>query len=98
MLKSALFALRYLRRVPKEQLREQALRLSLVWLIGSVLIDLVLFVLIPHPFGFTPAEFYIDYQPWLTLIYAAIFASPLLVMFLLNRRERAERMPTDKGV
>lgn len=83
----SLMAYRNLRRVSKEELREAAFRLGYVGLIGSILIDFVSFVLIPHPYSFTPQEFYIGYQPWITVIYAAIFLSPLLVMYGLNRIE-----------
>jgi hypothetical protein len=31
---------------------------------------------IENPWSMSAREFYVDYQPWITLIYAAIFASP----------------------
>lgn len=79
------FAYRRLRGMKKEELRTEAFRLGYIWLIGSAVIDYISFVLIPHPYAFTPREFYISYQPWITLIYVVIFASPLLVMYRLNR-------------
>jgi hypothetical protein len=79
------FAHRHLRGAAKENRRREALRLSTAGLIGSILIDFVSFVLIPHPYAFTFKEFYVGYQPWLTIIYLAIFISPLLVMYKLNR-------------
>ncbi|MCK6585318.1 MAG: hypothetical protein L6Q49_19635 [Anaerolineales bacterium] len=79
------FAYRRLRGMKKEELRTEAFRLGYIWLIGSAVIDYISFVLIPHPYAFTPREFYIGYQPWITLIYVVIFASPLLVMYRLNR-------------
>lgn len=83
----SLFAYRRLRGVAKEGLRGEAFRLSYVGLIGSILIDFVSFVLIPHPYAFTFTEFYVGYQPWITIIYVVIFISPILMMFLLKRKE-----------
>lgn len=82
------FAYRLLRDAAKENLRREALRLSTIGLIGSILIDFVSFVLIPHPYAFTLQEFYIGYQPWITIIYVVIFFSPLLAAFNLNRKEQ----------
>ena len=31
-----------------------------------------------HPWSLTFKEFYVDYQPWITLIYIAIYASPFI--------------------
>ena len=81
------FANRHLRGAAKENLRREALRLSHVGLIGSILIDFISFVLIPHPYAFTFTEFYVDYQPWITIIYTVIFFCPILIMFLLKRKE-----------
>lgn len=80
------FAYRHLRGMAKENLRYEALRLSTVGLIGSIAIDLVSFVLIPHPYAFTFTEFYVGYQPWISIIYAVIFFSPLLAMFAMRRK------------
>lgn len=82
------FAYRHLRRVGKNELRKETLRLSVVGFVGSIVIDFVSFVSIPHPYAFTPQEFYIGYQPWISIIYAVIFISPLLIMFKLNRKEK----------
>ena len=83
------FAFRRLRAVAKEELHKEAFRLSYVGSIGSILIDFVSFVLIPHSYAFTPREFYFDYQPWISIIYLVIFISPLLVMFTMRRRENS---------
>ena len=55
-----------------------------VWAIICIVVDLVGWVLIKHPWRLTFKEFYVDYQPWITLIYLAIFAGPV-VGFLLMR-------------
>ena len=41
-------------------------------------------VIIQHPWSLTFKEFYIDYQPWITFIYIAIFLGPILG-FLITR-------------
>ena len=82
------FAHRHLRGAAKENLRREAIRLSTVGLIGSIVIDFVSFVLIPHPYAFTFTEFYVGYQPWITIIYAVIFISPLLVLVGMNRQAK----------
>jgi hypothetical protein len=81
------FAYRHLRHATKESLRKETLRLSAIGLMGSILVDFVSFVLIPHPYAFTFTEFYVGYQPWITMIYAVIFVSPILMMILLKRKE-----------
>lgn len=55
-----------------------ALALSLLWGTATVVLDLLGWVLIRHPWSLTFREFYIDYQPWITLIYLTIYASPFL--------------------
>jgi hypothetical protein len=52
-------------------------------------VDFLGFVAIDHAWSLTPPEFYVDYQPWITLIYAVIFASPLLALAMLWRRATA---------
>lgn len=35
-------------------------------------------VMIKHPWNLTFKEFYVDYQPWISLIYLAIFLGPVI--------------------
>lgn len=65
------------RVVRRDQVRETAL-LSILWLVGAMLVDFVGFVVVRQPWSLTPHQFYVDYQPWITLIYLAIFVSPWL--------------------
>ena len=51
---------------------------SLIWGTITVVFDLFGWVLIKHPWSLTLREFYIDYQPWITLIYITIYASPFI--------------------
>ena len=45
-------------------------------LYNIILFSLFGWVLIKHPWSLSFNEFYVDYQPWITLIYLAIFAGP----------------------
>jgi hypothetical protein len=63
---------------------KEALRLSFFWLAAAMIVDFVCFVLIKHSWSFTPREFYVEYQPWISLIYISIFLSPLIYLGLLR--------------
>ncbi len=49
-----------------------------VWVGICIVFDVFGWVLIKHPWSLTFKGFYVDYQPWITLIYMAIFAGPFL--------------------
>lgn len=51
---------------------------SLIWGTITVIFDLIGWVLIKHPWSLSFKEFYVDYQPWITLIYITIYASPFI--------------------
>lgn len=70
-----LFAWLYLSGLTAPALSD-AMAASLMWGSITVVFDLVGWVLIKHPWALTFKEFYIDYQPWITLIYITIYASP----------------------
>jgi hypothetical protein len=57
-----------------------------------MLVDFVGFVVIKNPWSLSVRQFYIDYQPWITLEYVAIFLSPwmrlLQVRFATTRASR----------
>lgn len=72
-----LFAWLYLGGLTTPTLHD-AIAASLLWGSMTVAFDLVGWVLIKHPWSLTFREFYIDYQPWITLIYIAIYVSPFL--------------------
>lgn len=57
---------------------------SIIWGTITVVFDLVGWVLIKHPWSLSFKEFYIDYQPWITLIYITIYASPFIAYGILN--------------
>ena len=79
------FAWVYFRKRRQEnQYKEvmETLRLSFFWLAAAVIVDFVCFVVIKHPWSLTPHEFYVEYEPWISLIYISIFLSPLIRLAL----------------
>ncbi|MEG0693268.1 MAG: hypothetical protein RR444_09350 [Oscillospiraceae bacterium] len=73
-----IFAYIYFIMVKPTDLWLTAFWLGLIWCILSIIIDLVGWVLIRHPWSVTYKEFYVDYQPWITLIYISMFVSPFI--------------------
>lgn len=61
----------------------QALETGLIWTSICIVFDLFGWVIIKHSWSLTFKEFYIDYQPWITLIYLAILAGPIVGYFIL---------------
>ncbi|WP_028243337.1 hypothetical protein [Pseudobutyrivibrio ruminis] len=61
-----------------------ALITGAIWAGICIIFDLVGWVLIKHPWRLTFREFYIDYQPWITLIYLAIFMGPVVGYYLVR--------------
>lgn len=57
---------------------QTAIWTGLLWGTVTIVIDVIGWVLIKHPWSLTFKEFYVDYQPWITLIYLTIYASPLI--------------------
>ena len=57
---------------------------GLLWGTVTVVIDVIGWVLIKHPWSLTFKEFYVDCQPWITLIYLTIYASPLIAFGVMK--------------
>ena len=57
---------------------------SIIWGTITVVFDLIGWVLIKHPWSLTFRGFYVDYQPWITLIYITIYASPFIAYGIMN--------------
>ena len=62
----------------KELSFQNVIYTSLIWETITVVFDVIGWVLIKHPWSLTFKEFYIDYQPWITLIYITIYVSPFI--------------------
>ena len=84
-----LFGLLYLRKV-KDLTLKKAMLTGALWAGISILIDLVGWVLIKHPWSLTFKQFYIDYQPWITLVYLAMFIAPVIGYFIVKQHSRSK--------
>ena len=84
-----LFGLLYLRKV-KDLTLKKAMATGALWAGISIVIDLVGWVLIKHPLSLTFRQFYIEYQPWITLVYLAMFTAPVIGFFIVNRHSRSK--------
>ena len=72
-----LFGFIYLRGLAEPTFKK-ALTTGALWSGMSIVFDLVGWVLIKHPWSLTFRQFYVEYQPWITLVYIAMFVAPLL--------------------
>ena len=77
-----IFGWLYLRGLAEPSLKE-ALITGGIWAAICIVFDVFGWVLIKHPWSLSFREFYIDYQPWITLIYLAIFLGPVVGFFLI---------------
>lgn len=77
-----LFGWLYLRGIPIPSFAE-ALITSGIWAGICIVFDVFGWVLIKHPWSLSFKAFYVDYQPWICLIYLAIFMGPVLGYFLI---------------
>lgn len=72
-----IFAYLYFLNIPDPTL-STAITTSLLWGTVTLIIDLIGWVLIKHPWSLSFKEFYLDYQPWITLTYLIIYLSPFI--------------------
>jgi membrane-associated phospholipid phosphatase len=61
----------------------EALTTGAIWVSICIIFDFVGWVLIKHPWSLTFKQFYVEYQPWITLIYIAIFMGPVIGYWLM---------------
>ena len=73
----SLFGFRYVKGVNVPTIRE-ALVTGLIWSGICIVFDVFGWVLIKHPWSLSFKGFYIDYQPWISLIYLMIFFGPVI--------------------
>lgn len=90
-----LFGFLYLRKVKEPTFKKAALTGAL-WSGISIVIDVFGWVIIKHPWSLTFKQFYVEYQPWITIIYITIFLAPV-VSFLLMRRS-AEKVKLEMSL
>ena len=60
----------------------EALITGAIWVSICIVFDVFGWVIIKHPWSLTFKQFYVEYQPWITLIYIAIFIGPILGFLL----------------
>lgn len=77
-----LFGWLYMRGVTDPSLYD-ALITGAIWAGICIVFDVFGWVIIKHPWSLSFKEFYIDYQPWISLIYVAIFLGPVIGFILL---------------
>ena len=68
----------------KDPSMQEALLTGLIWATVCLVFDAIGWVMVKHPWSLSLKEFYIDYQPWISLIYLAIFLGPV-VGYLIRR-------------
>ena len=85
----SIFAFLYFRMTkPEKNQWKTSLFLGLSWTLITIIFDVFGWVVIKHPWTMTWKAFYIDYQPWITLIYFAIFISTFIGMALYHKTNK----------
>lgn len=77
-----LFGWLYMRGVADPSLYD-AFITGAIWAGICIVFDVFGWVIIKHPWSLSFKEFYIEYQPWISLIYVAIFLGPVIGFILL---------------
>jgi hypothetical protein len=96
-----LFALIYFgkRRGTGHPWHKEPVQLGALWLALGLLADLVTAVLIKSPYSMTAFDYYVRQFPWIYLIYAAVFLSPLCAASLKHwlKRPSGGPIPDEPG-
>ena len=79
----SLFGWLYLKGLASPSLLE-ALITGGIWSGICIIFDVFGWVLIKHPWSLSFREFYIDYQPWISMIYLMIFLGPIVGYLFLK--------------
>ena len=82
-----IFGLLYLRKVEGLNFKK-AMATGALWSGISIVIDLFGWVIIKHPWSLTFKQFYVEYQPWITLVYLAMFIAPVISYLNLNAKKK----------
>lgn len=78
-----IFSYIYLLQASPTNVWRDAFVLDAGWTLISIVFDLFGWVIIKHPWRMTFREMYVDYQPWITLIYISIFVSPFIAILFI---------------
>ena len=79
----SLFGWLYMRGLAGPSLHE-AFITGAIWAGICIVVDVFGWVIIKHPWSLTFKQFYVEYQPWITLIYIAIFLGPVIGYLFLQ--------------
>ena len=81
------FAAIYFRRpAGKRSLAGEALRLGAFWLALALPFDVIFFILVKSPYSLSFHDFYVGQLPWIYIVYAVLFVSPLCYVRLFRRK------------
>ncbi len=80
----SVFGWLYMSGLPDPSIGE-AIITGAIWSGICIVFDLFGWVIIKHPWSLSFKEFYVDYQPWITLIYIAIFVGPIIGYILMAK-------------
>ncbi len=84
----------YLRkRMNDKFILKEAVYLGCFWLAVALPLDLVGWVLVKHPYSLTFHEFYIEYQPWISITYLIVLISPVISYGLLALKKSLINRP-----
>ncbi len=75
------FGFLYMNGLTTEPTITEALITGTIWAGICIVFDVFGWVIIKHPWSLSFKGFYVDYQPWITLIYIAIFSGPVIGYF-----------------
>ncbi|MCA0363039.1 MAG: hypothetical protein LCH67_03290 [Bacteroidetes bacterium] len=81
------FSFLYLKSKKKENndiSGSEAIYLGIFWLVMAMIADYISFVLIKSPMSFTPYQFYIENQPWISIMYFFVLITPLISYYILR--------------
>jgi len=79
-----IFAFLYLSTSGTGSIWKDALVLGASWTLITIVFDLIGWVIVKHPWRMTFREMYVEYQPWISLIYLSIFISPFIAGALIQ--------------
>ncbi len=65
-------------------LLKESFFLGIFWLAMAMVVDFIGFVLIKSSVSLTPYQFYIEYQPWISITYLIVLISPSIYYGLLK--------------
>jgi hypothetical protein len=84
------FASFYLHGIPFTQRQGEAWRLETFWAAITIVLNLIGWVIVQHPWANAFEHLYMGYQPWITPVFLVIFGSPIAALAYLKVRTSLE--------